>query len=155
MAKFGALVARVDQAHRENIISPLTGEVLKDKNGKAAFIEVYSSDSKVGRDFDLEQRSALKRQMRVGDFEPTDDLVVNQKKCAALTRDWYLVDPATLEPINEPCTPENALALYSEPGINWLFVQAWVAANRTANFMLRPSSGSSSTASQSGETAAN
>jgi hypothetical protein len=154
MSKFGSLVARVDQPHKENIISPLTGAVLKDKDGNPAYVEVYSSDSKLGREFDLEQRSARQRQLRVGDFEPTDDLATNQRKCAALTKSWYLVDPVTLDGIDEACTHDNALALYSDEGAGWLFVQVWVASNRTANFMQRPSNGSAVTASQSGETAA-
>lgn len=154
MSKFGSLAARVEQSHREHIISPITGAVLKDKDGNPSYIEVYSSDSKVGRDFDLEQRSARQRQMRIGDFEPPDDLATNQQKCAALTKGWHLVDPVTLDPIDEPCTRENAVALYSDAGTGWLFLQVWLAANRTANFMPRPSNSSAAMASQSGEAAA-
>lgn len=142
MSKFGALKANVDQTFKQEIISPLTGDILRDKDGKAAYFEVYSSDSKIGRDFDKEQRAAANRQIRVGDLDPVDQLEVNIKKCAALTKDWYLVDPVSLEPIDEPCTPANALELFSDAGMKEYFMQAWLATNKTANFMQRPSKSS-------------
>jgi hypothetical protein len=153
-SKFGALKANVDATFKQEIISPLTGDVLRDKQGKASFIEVYSADSSIGRKFDTDSRAAQMRQARAGDIDPVDPLDTNIKKCAALTKSWFLVDPSTLEAIDVPCTPENALECYSDPGLNWLFVQPWLAANKTANFMQRPSKGSLSTDKPSGETAA-
>ena len=154
MGKFGSLAANVDATFKQEIISPLTGDVLRDKDKKAAFIEVYSTESEIGRKFDKEQRAAQSRQIRVGELEPADQLEINVRKCAALTKSWYLVDPVSLQPISEPCTPDNALEAYSDPGLSWLYVQAWLAANKTANFMQRPSKGSSNTDKPSGETAA-
>lgn len=154
MSKFASLKANVDATFRQEIISPLTGDVLRDRDGNPCFIEVYSTESAIGRKFDKEQRAASARQQRVGDFDPVDPLETNAAKCAALTKGWHLVDPVSLDPIDEPCTRENALECYSEPGMNWLFVQAWLGANKTANFMQRPSKDSSGTAKPSGATAA-
>lgn len=154
MSKFGGLKANVEQTFKQEIISPLTGDVLRDAKGVASFIEVYSADGTIGRKFDKENRAAQMRQARVGDIDPVDPLDINVKKCAVLTKDWYLIDPVTLDPLDVKCTPENALECYSDPGLNWLFVQPWLAANKTANFMQRPSKGLSSTDKPSGETAA-
>lgn len=141
MGKFDSLKANVDQTFKQEIISPLTGDVLRDKDGKASFIEVYSVDSSIGRKFDKEQRAVQVRQARMLETDVPDPLESNIAKCAALTKDWHLVDPQTLEPLNEPCTPQSALECYSDPGLNWLFVQPWLAANKTSNFMQRPSKG--------------
>lgn len=154
MSKFGALKANVEATFKQEIISPLTGDVLRDKDGKAAFIEVYAGDSRIGREFDKEQRAAASRQVRAGDLEPTDPLETNIRKCAALTRSWYLVDPVSLEQIDVPCTRATALECYEDSGLGWLFLQAWMAANKTANFMQRPSKASSDTGRPSGATAA-
>lgn len=154
MSKFGSLKANVEMTFKQEIISPLTGDVLRDKAGVASFIEVYSADGPIGRKFDKENRAAQMRQARTGDIDPVDQLEVNIKKCAALTKDWYLVDPVTHDQLDVKCTHDNALECYSDPGLSWLFLQPWMAANKTANFMQRPSKGSSSTDKRSGETAA-
>lgn len=140
--KFAALAANVSDAFKVEIIDPITDLPIKDKDGKTAFIEVYSADSDAGRVFDKEQRAAMRRKAmrsRNGVVEPGDQLEENVAKCAALTKSWYLLDPTTKQPIEVPCTAENAAELYGAPGMSWLFVQAWVAANDTANFMKRSS----------------
>ena len=62
---------------------------------------------------------------------------INIAKCAALTAGWHLVDPETLEPIDEPCTIENARELYSLPLTTWIWLQPWAAANNHVNFIKR------------------
>ncbi len=104
MGKFSKLAAKVDQAFVQEILSPFTGEVLKDKNGKAAFVEVYSADSQIGRQYDRDQRLAFNTKAKTGDIEIQDQFDANIAKCAALTKSWHLVDPTTLDPIDEPCT---------------------------------------------------
>ncbi|GEM_PF-2107430 len=151
-SKFAALAANVSQAFRVEIIDQITDLPIIDKDGKKAFIEVLSTDSDAGRAFDKDQRAALRRKAmksRNGMAEPGDQLEENIQKCAALTKAWHLVDPATREVIDVPCTAENAAELYAVPGMNWLFVQVWVAANDAANFMTRSSPTSSSTPSTS------
>ena len=148
MSKFGSL-APSDKPHRVNI--KLDGKQIIDKDDKPFFIDVYSEDSAVGRRFDKEQREQAISNARNGIDQPTQ-LEINIAKCAALTAGWHLVDPETLEAIDEPCTIENARELYSLPLTSWIWVQPWAAANNHVNFIKR--SAKSSIATQSGSSEA-
>jgi hypothetical protein len=143
MSKFGALAADVEKTIEVKLINPKTGEVICDKDGKASFIEVLSTDSQVGREFDKARRKiVMDRAMRSrNQLAATDDqLQQNQAKLAKLTRSWYLVDPATKEQIPDyPCTEENAKELYSFGGTAHVFRQVWLDADETANFIGRSS----------------
>lgn len=155
--KFASLAADVSKPFRVELIDPVTEEVIRDKDGKAAYIEVWASDGEKGRAFDKADRKALMlrvKQSRNGKVDPDDALEKNIAKCAALTAGWYLVDRLTLEPIDVPCTAENAADLYSPPGMGWIFVQPWVAANDVANFLPKPSKPSTGTPKPSSEPAA-
>lgn len=155
-SKFAALAANVSQAFKVELIDPVSDAVIKDKGGKVSFIEVYSIDSEAGRKFDKDQRAIVARKSmrsRNGIVEPTDQLELNVAKCAALTKSWHLVDPANGEVIDVPCNAENAAELYSAAGTSWLFVQAWVGANETANFIKRSSTTSTSSPSMTSERA--
>lgn len=148
MSKFGSL-APSDKPYRVNI--KLDGKQIIDKNGKPFFIDVYSEDSAVGRRFDKEQRERALANARDGIEQPTQ-LEVNIAKCAALTAAWHLVDPESLEPIEEPCTVENAKELYSLPLTTWIWLQPWAAANNHVNFIKRSAKNFSPTQSGSSET---
>ncbi len=155
MSKFAALAANVADTYRVEIIDEITDEVLKDKDGNPAYIDVLSTDSDAGREFDRELRAKQRRsamKSRNGMPDDSDPLEENQRKLARLTKGWHLVDPNTREVIDVPCTPSNALELYSEKGTNWIFVQAWVGATKAANFMKRTSTTSSNGHSGSSET---
>ncbi len=139
-SKFGGMAASVSETFKMPIISPLTDKPLKDKSGKEAFIELLSADSDVGRKLDREQQQALtQRAMRgnragVGD----DALEQNILKLAALTRGWLLLD-LDGHPIDVAFSPQNAVELYSDPGMGWLYRQAFTAAHEVANFIKRSS----------------
>jgi hypothetical protein len=133
MGKFGSLVPS-DKPFRVNI--KLDGKQVVDKDGKPFFIDVYAEDSIAGRRFDKEWRDNVLALSKDGKDQPTA-LDHNIAKCAALTAAWHLVDPDTLEPINEPCTRENAQELYSLPMTAWIWVQPWAAANNHVNFIKR------------------
>lgn len=140
--KFASLVADVSKPFVVELIDPSTEEVIRDKDGKAAFIAVWAADGEQGRNFDKQKRKDLIlriRKSRTGKIEPDDQLEENIAKCCALTHSWYLVDRLTGEPIEVDCTPENAADLYGPPGMGWIFVQPWVAANDAANFLPKPS----------------
>ncbi|WP_158669510.1 hypothetical protein [Bradyrhizobium guangdongense] len=169
MNKFASLAADVSKPFRVELIDPVTEEVIRDNSksvvdptdpdglrmvGKAAYIEIWAADGEKGRAFDKADRKALMlriKQARNGKVEPDDALEKNIAKCAALTASWYLVDRLTGEPIDVPCTVENAADLYSPPGMGWIFVQPWVAANDVANFLPRPSKSSTATQKPSSE----
>jgi hypothetical protein len=147
MSKFGSLTPS-DKPFRVNI--KLDGKPIIDKDGKPFFIDVYSEDSAVGRRFDREQRETSMAAARNGDTLPSQ-IDINIAKCAALTAGWHLVDPETLEPIDEPCTLETAKELYSLPLTTWIWLQPWAAANNHVNFIKR--SARNSTSTQSGNSA--
>lgn len=150
MSKFGSL-APSDKPHRVNI--KLDGKQIIDKDGKPFFIDVYSEDGAVGRRFDKEQRELALSTARSGNEQPTQ-LDINIAKCAALTAGWHLVDPESLEAIDEPCTVENAKELYSLPLTTWIWLQPWAAANNHANFIKRSAKCSTPTQSGNSEEAA-
>ncbi len=149
-SKFGSLLANVSTPFKVELVDPATDQVIRDKAGKASYIAVWSTDSAKSREYDKSKRKDLflrAKASRSGTVAPDDPLDINIAKCAALTDSWYLVDPLTLEQIDVPCTPENAVDLYSAPGAGWIFIQPWVEASSTANFLQRPSINSSSTPS--------
>jgi hypothetical protein len=140
MSKFGALAANVSEAFKVEIIDPLTDEVIKDKDGKVAYVEVGSTDSDEARKFDKARRAVFTRRAIRGrnqEIIEDDQLEENIAKLARLTKSWHLVDPATQEVIDVPCNEANALELYSEPGTTYIYRQVWVGASGTANFIKR------------------
>jgi hypothetical protein len=150
MSKFGSLAARVSETFHVELIDPVTQEAIRDQAGNAAFIEVLSADSEEGRAFDRERAVVFRKQAartRSAALETIDQFEENIAKCARLTRGWHLVDPATQDVLDVKFSRENARELYSEPGMNWLFMQVWVAANDAANFMRRSSTTSMSSPS--------
>lgn len=148
MSKFAAL-SGTGKPFR--VLLKLAGEPLVDKDGKQAYIEVHSEDSAIGRRFDKEWRDKTIAIATAGDPQPSQH-EHNIAKTAALTAGWYLVNPDTLDQINEPCTPENALELYSMPDTGWIWFPAWTASNNNANFIKRSAKNSSSTQSGTSET---
>lgn len=147
MGKFGSL-APSDKPFRVHI--KLDGKPIVDKNGNPFYIDVYSEDGAIGRRFDKEQRERALDYAR-NNIEQPSQMEINIAKCAALTKDWHLVDPDTLDALDIECTAENAKELYSLPLTTWIWVQPWAAANNHINFIKH--SAKSSTSSQSGTSA--
>jgi len=142
MSKFSALAANVAESFRVELINPVTDDILRDKDGNPAFVDVLSTDSPAGREFDTEARQRAfrsARKSRTGMPDDIDQLDENQRKLAKLTKGWNLVDPHSGDVIDEPCTQASALELYREPGLNWLFTQVFAAAANAGNFMKRNS----------------
>lgn len=157
-SKFASLAADVSKPYRVELIDPATEDVIRDKDGNAAWIDVWASDGVQGRAYDKSKRKDLAlriKQSRTGKVEPDDALDANMAKLAAITHDWHLVDRITGDIIDVPCTPENAADLYSPPGMGWLFIQVWLASNDAANFLPKPSKSSASTPSPSSAAAGN
>lgn len=144
-SKFAAL-AGTGKPYRSFI--NLAGMPLLDKDGKPAYIEMQSEDSPAGRRFDKEWNEHVLALAADGKPAPTQ-FERNIAKAAALTTGWYLVNPETLEGLDEPCTIENAKELYALPDSRWLWASAWMAANNSANFIKRSAKGSTGTQSGS------
>lgn len=142
MSKFAALAANVADTFRVELIDPISDDVLRDRDGKPAYIDVLSADSEIGRAFDAEARQRAfraARKSRTGMPDDIDQLAENQRKLARLTKGWHLVDPHSRDVLPVPFTEKDAGDLYAEPGLNWLFTQVWAAAANPANFMKRNS----------------
>lgn len=141
--RFGGLAANVTTPHRVVLLSPITGDPIKDKKGKEAFIEILASDSPEGRAFDKQRRAKFtKSVMQSPTGQPADDgdeFEANAEKLAVLTKGWHLVDPVTKEVIDVAFSKEAATEVYSAPGTGWLYRQVFAAAYNTANFMRRSS----------------
>ncbi len=152
--KFGSLLADVDKPYRVELIDPTTEDVIRDKAGRAAYIDIWAADSEQARQFGKQKRKELNlriKQSRNGKVEPDDALEANLAMGASLTADWYLVDRLSRDPIDVPCTPENAADLYSPPGMMWIFQQVWGEANNAANFLRKPPKISADTPKPSSE----
>ena len=149
MGKFGSL-APSGKPYR--VFIKLEGKQIVDKNGNPFFIDVHAEDGPIGRRFDKEWRERVLDIARDGREQPSQE-DHNRAKCAALTAAWHVVDPETMEPMDEPCTHENVLEAYETAG-SWLWGPVYIAALNPANFIKH--SAKSSTPSQSGtsETAA-
>lgn len=153
-SKFESLAAAVAKPFRVELIDPTTEDVIRDAAGRAAYIDIWGVDSEQARQFSKQKRKDLNlriKQSRNGKVEPDDALEANMAMCAALTAGWYLVDRLTRDPIDVPCTLENAIDLYSPPGMGWLFIQPWVEANNAANFLQKPPTNSPDTPKPSSE----
>lgn len=138
MSKFAALAADVATPCRVELLDPITDEAIKDKKGNPAYIDILSTDSAAAREFDAgERRRVTEKAIKGRSADLPDQLETNVAKAAKLTKAWHLVDPVSRDVIDVPCNAENALELYSEPGMGWLFSQVWVGAANPANFMKR------------------
>jgi hypothetical protein len=143
MGKFKSL-APSEKPHR--VFIKLDGKQIADKNGNPFYVDVHADDGPIGRRFDKEWRDRLLEITRAGREQPTQE-DHNRAKCAALTAAWHVVDPETLEPMDEPCNRENVLEAYETAG-PWLWGQVYLAALSPANFIKH--SAKSSLHSQSG-----
>ena len=155
MSKFGNLNATtVDKPFRVEIIDPTTEEVVTDLAGLPMYIDVWSTDSPQARNYDKAKRAELRlkaKQSRNGQAPVEDAVETAWVKLAQLTAAWRLVDRLTGEELDVECTPDNALELYSEKGMAWLYNQVLLAASDPANFMQKPARRSATTPPSSTE----
>jgi hypothetical protein len=141
-SKFAGLGARVSDTYRMPIISPLTDQPIRSKDGKSeAYIDLISADSEVGRQFDREAQQAITQKMLRGARGAlgADRQEQDVRKIAALTKGWCLIDHDG-NVMDVPFSEAAAIELYSEPEMAWIFRQASVAAHEVANFIRRSSS---------------
>jgi predicted transcriptional regulator len=153
--KFDALAAEVDVPFKVTLIDALTDTPIVDNEGQKAFIEVWLGDSTEGQLFDKESRRVTNTRLMSGRKEAVaneDSVESNKRKTARLTKSWYLVDPATKEPIDVPCTQANALELYMSNRTHHIWQQVWMGAIEPGNFIKRSPTISADTASTNGDT---
>jgi hypothetical protein len=154
-SKFDALAAQVDVPFKVILIDALTDTPITDKAGKKAYIEVLSVDSTEGQLFDKEGRRVTNTRLMSGRKEAVaneDSVENNKRKTARLTKSWYLVDPATQDPMEVPFSQAAALELYMSNGTHHIWQQVWMGAIEPGNFIRRSPTTSADTASMNGET---
>jgi hypothetical protein len=101
----------------------------KDKNGQQAWIEIYSSDSDVARKFRNELRTQRLRMRNPNQLTGED-----RELLAALTSAWYLPEPNG-DPLDIPCTRDNAFMLYNDNRRTFIYYQVDMAASDRKNFV--------------------
>lgn len=128
-----------NDTYRMEIIHPGTGVAIKDKNGKAAYIDVYSMSSSVA---DKHRRSSYdearkRRAARAKANDPSYDEAVEKQAMflAGLTAGWYLVNPATQEAIDLEFNEDNAIDLYASTNREWIRRQVDTAVQEDGNFL--------------------
>lgn len=111
MSKFSGLLLPADTAQRLTLIHPVTRTVLKDKAGNEAWLDVLSSDSKKYRTVLATFRERDRKSRLNRDLSDDEVMARSAEAYAAITVGWHL---CTLDgdPIDVPCTPENARELY-------------------------------------------
>lgn len=138
MSKFAGLEIAVDKPQRLYLLHPNTRQPLRTRPNKAgeaeaAWVDIYSSDSKAARDHQREvQRRRLNMRGR-GRISPEELEAEAVDLLAALTVDWRLVslDGA---PIDVPFSGDNARELYAAPALAWIREQVDEFASDRANF---------------------
>lgn len=141
-SKFAGLEIGVDKPQRMTLLHPTSRQPIRPKgeDSEAAYIDLYSSDSKIARDHTREvQRRRLNMRGR-GRVSPEELEAEAVDLLAALTTGWRLL---TLDgqPLDVPFSREAARELYASPTLAWIREQADEFAADRANFP-QPSSSS-------------
>ena len=140
MSKLSSRGVDTERAARIDIINPYTGEPLLGAHA-GAFVMVLSGDSRAAekaRDASADKRinrlargqeRMTQEQAREEDIDMAVSLTVGP---------WCLIDPDTLDIIDEPFSESAARELYSLPGWRWLRDQVLRGAGTRGNFRRMP-----------------
>jgi hypothetical protein len=139
MSKFAGLGVATDRAARMTILHPVTGQpIRRTDNGEVAWIDILSADSKAARDHEreMQNRRLRSRARRITAEELEAEGI---ELLVALTQGWSL---ATLDgdPMEVPCTAENARELFSTPDLSFIRRQVNDFAADLGNFPARTTS---------------
>ena len=131
--KFAGLGLAVDKPFRLVLVWPVTNKPIKDKDGKESYVDVWSAESDVARKY---HRDLAQRRIENGDAGPRsiEELeAADISRLAALTADWYLVNPDGT-PTDVPFSPDNARDLYAAAATTWIKDQVENATVQRRNF---------------------
>lgn len=124
------LAIPVDVPKRMTIINPVTRKPMADKNDNIAYIELYSSESDVFRNY----RKRMVESLDPGKpLSPEDVEAQAAEMLVACTKSWFLVSPGG-EPMDYPFSVEAAKELYGARELVWLRQQADAFVSNVANF---------------------
>ena len=133
MSRFAALALDTETPRRMMIRHPATGAVMRDAEGREAYLDLLSLSSATAQ----KARSAVQQKRidsRVRTVSLTDAVQEAMHVLAACTKGWHLVglDGAALD---VPCTPDTAHELYTTPGLRFVADQATDFADAAGNFL--------------------
>lgn len=136
MSLFSGLELESDKPFRVLLSDP-DGEPLLDEDGKQAWVDVISTDSKTA-----ERAQRTRRDKFIGGKKITAETAdkMGAEILAQLTTGWYLVRLDNHKPLEAPYTPANAIELYLNPQTAFITEQVRAAAGKRANFMPAPAS---------------
>lgn len=133
---FDTMELDTDAPRRMPIVHPRSLEPMVDKDGKEAFLTLYSDDSERGRAFD--RKASLdrigRRQVKKTDLVDQQESDQIEKLVALTAEPWHIVG-FDEQPIDLPCNSANARALYGNPKLVWLRDQAQMFTRDRANFL--------------------
>lgn len=97
---------------------PVTKEIIKDKEGNPAWIELYPKDSKIGRKL---ERKLIDRRLKKKEGQITTSSMEESavEMLAALTKGWYLVK-GDGEKAEYECDDETKRKFYSDDSLRWI-----------------------------------
>lgn len=121
-----------DTFSRMPILHPVTKKPVLSADKAPAYIELSPFESPAGRAIDrLIQDENFKRG-RPATRDENDSAFVD--KLTAITKGWHLVNLATGESMDAPCTSDMVRAVYTHDDFLWLKAQVVVYAADLGNF---------------------
>lgn len=133
MSKFAGLEIETEKPQRMVLLHPTSRQPLRDRDGKEAFIDLFSADSEQARRHNRavqRRRLAMRNRVKITPEELEGEAI---DLLSSLTTDWHLVTLAG-EHIDIPFSLENARELYSEPKLAWIREQVDEFAADRGNF---------------------
>lgn len=133
MSRFAALALDTETPRRMLIRHPGNDEVLRDAEGREAFIDLLSLSSTPAQKARaaIQQRRIEARVRRVTVEEAEQEAM---QVLAACTVAWHLVG-LDGSAIDVACTPDAAHELYTTPGLRFVADQATRFADAAGNFL--------------------
>jgi hypothetical protein len=142
MSKFDSMELAVDQPTRLKLRHPITREPLRTVDGKEAWLDLLSNESRAAREYDDRVIDRYLKRKTDGDLRAEGTAAENREeqsgRLAALTTGWFLVGLSGAA-LDVPFSPQNAAELYGSPGMTWVRDQAQAHIASRANFMKPPS----------------
>lgn len=155
MASIEDLELEVDKPSRMVLLHSATNMPIKDKQGKEAYVDVYSADSDIARKIKREIKTSRLRSRNPNALTGAKLEDEDVQLLAALTAGWYLVSPVSGEPIDLEFSRENAIKLYGNHKAQWITDQVDAHAAARGNFFKALSTNSFGTPNASSAKAEN
>ena len=133
LSKISSLMVEADKPVKVDLLNPITGGPLLDKDGKSAYLEVLSNDSEVARTHErkVADRRFANRNRKIVSSELEADTI---ELLVKLVRGWYLVSPQG-EALDVPFSEAAAREIFSTAGARWILEAASSAVATREHFL--------------------